>query len=337
MKAYELRTEKGLKDFTALQVTDREQPHAGPGEVVVRVRAASLNYRDILVAKGASTRSAPLVPLSDAAGEIAEVGPGVTRVAVGDRVAGSFFQSWIAGEFQEAHHASALGGAIDGVLAEYVRLRADAVVKLPGSISFEEGSTLPCAGLTAWNALFTAGAPLPGDTVLVEGTGGVSIFGLQFAKAAGANVVVTSSSDAKLDRARSLGATTLINYSKTPKWGEEARQRTGGRGVDHVLEVGGPGTLNQALTATRVGGAVSIIGVLTGFSGEVQTSAILHKALRLRGIYVGSVEMFEAMVRAIEAHQIKPVVDRVFAFAEAKEAYAHLASGQHLGKVVIRV
>lgn len=337
MKAYELRNEKGLKDFTALRVTERQQPHPGPGEVVVRVHAASLNYRDILIARQAGTRSAPLVPLSDAAGVVAEIGAGVTHVAVGDRVAGSFFQGWGAGEFQEAHHASALGGAIDGVLAELVRLRADAVVKLPGALSFEEGATLPCAGLTAWNALFVAGAPVPGDTVLVEGTGGVSLFGLQFARAAGANVIVTSSSDAKLDRARGLGATASINYGKTPSWGEEARRLSGGRGVDHVLDVGGPSTLNQAFMATRTGGAVSVIGVLTGFSGEIQTAAILQKALRVRGIYVGSVAMFEAMVRAIDAHKIKPVIDRVFAFDEAPAAYDYLASGQHFGKVVIRV
>jgi NADPH:quinone reductase-like Zn-dependent oxidoreductase len=334
MKVYELVPREGLD---AVQPAERPPAPLGPGDVRVRVRAVSLNYRDLGMARLARKLKGPLVPVSDGAGEVVEVGPAVTRVRVGDRVAAAFFPTWLDGELAEAHHQHLLGGTLDGMLTEERVLPESAWVPLPEHLSYEEGATLPCAAVTAWHALFEAGALRPGDTVLAQGTGGVSIFVLQLARAAGAQVVLTSSSDAKRERARELGAAHTIDYKATPAWGEAVRAWTGGRGVDVGVEVGGPGTFDQTVQALRYGGTMSLLGVLTGTRGEVNTYAVFHKALRIRGIYVGSVRMFEALNRALSAAQLHPVIDRVFPFAEARAAYEHLASGAHFGKVVIRV
>jgi len=321
-----------------LERREAPTPKPGRGQIVVRMRAAALNYRDLNVAAGRAARGtlpANLIPLSDGAGEVVETGPDVTRVKTGDRVAGLFMQTWLGGEMEPAHVESARGGAIDGVLAEYVLFDQDGVVALPDHLSYEEGATLPCAGVTAWNALYN-GRPLKtGDTVLVLGTGGVSIFALQFAHAAGARVIVTSSSDGKLAQAKALGASDGVNYRQHPDWQHEVLRLTDGRGVDHVVEVGGAGTLARSVDACRIGGQVHLIGVLT--SGEINPTPILRRNTILRGIYVGSRQMFEAMNRAIALHKIAPVIDRVFDFEQAQDAYRYLAAQSHVGKVVIRI
>ena len=324
-------------DLDGLQREELPEPRPGPGQVRVRIRAASLNFRDLLIVKGSYSRNLPLplVPLSDGAGEVVEVGPGVTRFAVGARVAGIFMQTWIDGALTDAKGKSALGGAIDGVLAEQVVLHEDGLVAVPEHLSFEEAATLPCAGVTAWNGLIEAGLKA-GDTVLTLGTGGVSLFALQFARLAGARVIATSSSDDKLARAKQLGAVEGINYKTTPEWDKTVREMTGGVGVDHVVEVGGAGTLPRSLKAVRAGGHVALIGVLSG-GGEVNPTPVLIKAVRLQGVYVGSRAMFEAMNRAVSEHRLRPVIDKVFPFEEAVAAYRHLESGAHFGKVVIRV
>jgi NADPH:quinone reductase-like Zn-dependent oxidoreductase len=303
----------------------------------VRVRATSLNYRDLAMLKGARRRSRPLVPVSDGAGEVIEVGDEVGRRKVGDRVAAAFFPTWQEGELEATHHEHALGGSIDGMLREEVVLPEEAWVPVPEHLSFEEGATLPCAGVTVWNALYAAASLRPGDTLLLQGTGGVSIFALQLARAAGARVVLTSSSDVKRERARELGAEHTIDYRKTPAWGEEVRRLTGGRGADLAIEVGGPGTFDQTVVALRYGGTMSLLGVLTGLKGEINTYAVFHKGIRVHGVYVGSVRMFEGLNRAVTAAELHPLVDRVFSFDEARAAYEHLASGAHFGKVVVRV
>lgn len=336
MKAYRIH-EFGGAD--SLKVDDLPTPDAGAGQVLVRVRAVSLNYRDLLVAKGLYSRNLnmPLIPLSDAAGEVVAVGAGVTRVKPRDRVAGIFMQDWLAGGPTDAAAKSALGGAIGGVLAEEVVFSEDGVVSIPEHLSFEEAATLPCAGVTAWNALFGDGTLTAGETVLVQGTGGVSLFALQFARLAGARVIATSSSDQKLERVRALGASDGVNYKTTPDWDARVRELTGAQGVDHIVEVGGAGTLPRSLRAVRMGGRISLIGVLSGGSGELGLFPILMKNVRIQGIYVGSRALFEAMNRAIAFHQLRPVIDRVFPFAEAPAALRHLESGSHFGKIVIRV
>jgi NADPH:quinone reductase-like Zn-dependent oxidoreductase len=333
MKVYEIREAKGID---SVQSADRPDPEPGHGEVLVKVKAASLNYRDLAVAKGGYGRGvpSPVIPLSDGAGEIVATGPGVTRVANGDRVAGIFMQTWLAGPIHEDHAKSALGGAINGMLAEYVVLHQDGVVKIPGHLSYEEAATLPCAAVTAWNALVSTGGLIAGETVLTLGTGGVSLFALQFAKMFGARVIATSSSDAKLLRVRDLGASDGINYKTTPDWEKPVRALTG-IGVDNVVEVGGAGTLDKSIKSVRNGGAISLIGVLTGGSGEINPRPLLMRSIRLQGIYVGSRSMFEAMNRAISLHEIRPIVDRVFPFSDAVEAYRYMESGAHFGKIVI--
>ena len=335
MKLYEIRDHFGLD---ALTLAERPQPRPGPHEVLVRIKAVSLNYRDLMVVKGQYNPKMPLprVPCSDGAGEVAEVGPGVTRVKAGQRVAGIFMQKWIAGDIDDAKARSALGGAIDGLLAEYAVLHEDGLVHVPEHLSYEEAATLPCAAVTAWHGLITEGRIQPGDTVLCQGTGGVSLFALQFARVAGARVIITSSSDDKLKRARELGAAEGVNYKTTPEWGDKVRELTGGRGVDRVVEVGGAGTLGQSLKAVRMGGQISLIGVLSGV-GQANPLPILMKNVRVQGIFVGSREMFEAMNRAIAEHRLRPVVDRVFAFAEAPAAFRHMESAAHFGKICIRM
>lgn len=335
MKAYELHPVEG---FDALRLAERPAPAApGPHEVRVRVRAVSLNYRDLTVARGSRKRGRVIVPASDGAGEVIAVGGRVTRFQRGDRVAAAFFPTWLTGGLQEEHHKNALGGSLDGMLAEEVVLPETAWVRLPAHLSFEQGATLPCAGVTAWHALFEAAQLRPGDFVLLQGTGGVSIFALQLARAAGARVIATSSSAEKRTRLASMGALHTIDYRENPEWGEAARAATGGRGVDVAVEVGGAGTFDQSVKALRYGGTMSLLGILAGTQGPINTYAVFHRNLRVHGVYVGSVAMFEDLVGALESSGIVPVVDSVFPFAEARAAYDHLASGQHFGKVVVRV
>ena len=335
MKVYEIRDRFGLD---ALTPSERPQPQPGPHEVLVRIEAASLNYRDLMVVKGQYNPKMPLprIPLSDAAGEVAAVGTDVSRVKIGQRVAAIFMQKWLSGDIDETKAKSALGGAIDGLLAEYAVLHEDGLVQIPEHLGFEEAATLPCAAVTAWHALVTEGRIRPGDSVLLQGTGGVSLFALQFARLAGARVLITSSSNEKLERARKLGASECINYKDTPEWGDKVRELTGGRGVDRIVEVGGAGTLGQSLRAVRMGGQISLIGVLSG-TGQANPMPILMKNVRVQGIFVGSREMFEAMNRAIVLHQLRPVVDRVFPFAEAMQAFRFMESAAHFGKICIRM
>ena len=337
MKKFEMRPALHPADPVGWQLTEAETPPPpGPGKVLVRVRAVSLNYRDLLLSQNAA-RPRTIVPCSDGAGEVAAIGTRVSRVRVGDRVAGIFFQTWLDGPLTDDVHAQALGGSADGMLTEYVVLSEQGVVKLPDYLSYEEAACLPCAGVTVWNGLFEQGRLQPGQTVLLQGTGGVSILGLQLAKAAGARVIITSSSDEKLARARALGADETINYRTTPAWEQAVQQLTAGLGADHVVEVGGAGTLEKSLGATRASGHIAFVGVLTGRAAPIATGLLLTKSLRLTGIYVGSRAMFERLLAALEQSQLRPVIDRVFAFDEAPAALAYLASGAHFGKVVVRL
>jgi NADPH:quinone reductase-like Zn-dependent oxidoreductase len=335
MKAYEIVEGQ---DVTALAIVERAMPVPGPGEVRISVKACSLNYRDTIVVSGsAGAKKTGVIPLSDGAGVISAVGAGVRRFKTGDRVAGAFMPQWIDGPLTAELQAGSLGGAVDGMLAEEVVLPASGVVAIPEHLSFAEAATLPCAAVTAWYALFVGGDVKPGDTVLLLGTGGVSIFALQFAKMAGAKVIITSSDDAKMMKARALGADHVINYAKTPEWQGQVLALTGGKGADHAVEVGGPGTLNRTLEALRFSGSLALMGVLTGFGDRVDTGMILHKNIRIQGTYVGSVTMFEAMNRAIAQNRLTPIVDKVFPFEQAAAALLHLKHGRHFGKVVVEV
>ena len=337
MRAYLLP--KGGAGIDALATVDRPTPKPLYRQMLLKVAACSLNFRDLGIVRG--TYRMPvrenLIPLSDGAGEVVEVGPGVTRVKAGDKVAGCFFQRWPGGEMTPEAGTSALGGAIDGMLAEYVVLEEDGVVKIPEHLSLEEGATLPCAGVTAWNAIVQHAKLIAGQTVLLLGTGGVSIFGLQLAHAMGITAIVTSSSDEKLARAKALGAAFGINYKATPEWDKAAVAFNGGRGVDHVIEVGGANTLTRSFGAIRNGGKVSMIGGLSGGATELNPGLIFSKRANVQGIYVGSTEMFTVMNAAIAANKIKPAIDRVFGFDEVKAAYQHMAAGAHFGKIVIKV
>ena len=338
MRAWRLADSFGID---RLELQERPDLELGPRDVRVRVRAVSLNYRDVaMVEHGIAPRGVqlPLLPCSDAGGEVVEIGSGVSRVKVGDRVATTVFQRWLDGDtLLPAAYSSVLAGGLDGVLADSVVLHEDGLVHVPEHLSDEEASTLPCAAVTAWHALVTKGRARPGDTILVQGTGGVSIFALQFALMAGARVIATSSSDAKLARVRGLGAWETVNYVTTPDWAERALELTGGTGVDHVIEVGGLGTMEQSFKAARPGGRVSLIGVLTGFETKVNPHPAMVKGLCLQAIIVGSRAMFEDMNRAIAASGLKPVIDRVFPFDQAQEALRHLQAARHVGKVVISV
>jgi NADPH:quinone reductase-like Zn-dependent oxidoreductase len=312
-------------------------PKPGEREVLVRVRAASLNRRDVYVLKGQYPMPPRpmLVPLSDGAGEVVSVGPGAARFRTGDRVAAIFFQRWLGGRPSAEMHSSALGGQLDGMLSEFVCLSEDGLVKVPEGYSYEEASTLPCAAVTAWNGLITRGRMQPGDNVLLLGTGGVSIFGLQLAAASGARAIVTSSSDDKLARARTLGAVNTINYANLPEWSGAVRAATGNVGVHQVLEVGGRGTLPQSIASLAPGGHIALIGGLSGFGGDIPARALMHENATVSGIYVGSRANFEAMSAFIERHRIRPVIDRTYELDEAQAAYERIDAGRHFGKVVI--
>ena len=337
MRAYQILPGDGIDGLQCVDFPGRE---LGNGEVRIRVHAVSLNYRDLMVASGnyLVTVDDPIIPCSDGAGEVLETGPGVTRVQVGDRVAASFFPYWREGPTGPDKIRHALGGDIDGMLAEEVVLDQETLAKIPPAMSFVDACTMPCAGVTAWNAIFESSNRIrPGDTVLLLGTGGVSILGLQLAHAAGLKTIVTSSSDAKLERATELGAHHTINYRSFPEWQEEVLRLTQGLGANVVLEVGGQGTINRSVAAAAMGGSVAIIGGVSGFGGEVNPSALLAGAKRLVGIYVGSRAMLEQALRFVDAARLQPVVDRVFAFDQAREAYRYMASAAHFGKVVIAV
>lgn len=324
--------------FENLRVVEIPEPVAGPGEAIVRVHACSLNFRDLVVAKGGYGRAVktPLVPLSDGAGEVVSVGPGVTRVKPGDRVCGIFMQGWLDGGPDDEKALTAMGGMINGMLSELVCRDASGLVRVPEHLSYEEAATLPCAAVTAWNALFESGRLKPGETVLVQGTGGVSLFALQFAKMAGARVIATSSSDEKIERLREMGADFTVNYKTNPDWDKPAREFTGGKGVDHIVEVGGAGTLPVSAKAVRRGGHIALIGVLTG-AGEMDPRPIMVKSVRLQGVYVGSRRMFEEMNRAVSLWNLRPVMDRVFPFEQTVDAMRYMESGAHFGKVAVRI
>lgn len=334
MRVFEIKSSFGLEN---LELAERPEPEAGPGQVLVRMQAASLNYRDLLMVRGRydPRQPLPLVPLSDGVGEIVSKGAGVEDVEIGARVATCFCQAWSGGEPTHEKLRSTLGGPLDGVLAEFLLVEATGIVPVPAHLSAVEAATLPCAALTAWSALVTYGRLKAGDTVLVQGTGGVSTFALQFAKLFGARVIATSSSDAKLERVRALGADETINYKTTADWGKRVKQLTGGRGVDIVIEVGGAGTLPQSLRAVRVGGQIAAIGVLAGVVDQINILPLLMQNVTLQGVLVGSRERFEEMNRAIAAGGLVPVVDRTFPFIESRAALEYLSRGQHLGKVCI--
>ena len=314
------------------------EPHPGRGEVLVKVHAVSLNYRDLLMVRGQYNpkMALPRIPCSDGAGEIVEIGEEVNTVKVGERVAGIFMQNWLDGPPTAERSRGALGGDIDGMLAEYVVLPQTGIVALPNHLSFAEGAALPCAGLTAWNALTHAAQVRPGEIVVIQGTGGVSIFALQFAKMMGATVLGTSSSDEKLGRARTLGLDAGLNYRQTPEWAKWVLKETGNRGADVIVEVGGAGTFGQSLQAVRIGGTVAQIGVLSQSDQPLAIGPLLHRQVRVQGVYVGSRADFDAMNRAISAHRLVPVVDQVFGFDRARDAFVTLEQGSHFGKIVIQ-
>ncbi|HQZ94840.1 MAG TPA: NAD(P)-dependent alcohol dehydrogenase [Pyrinomonadaceae bacterium] len=336
MRAFEIQ-EFGVDK---LVLTTRKTPEPGPNEVLVRLRAASLNYRDFMVVTGTYNprMKFPAVPLSDGAGEVVALGDGVTKWKVGDRVMPLFAQQWFDGETSEEKRRSSLGAGSqwDGVLREYGAFNEESVVKIPVHLSFEEASTLPCAAVTAWNALTVSGNVKAGDTVLTLGTGGVSIFAVQIAKLFGARVIATSGSDEKITKLKELGANETINYRTCEDWDAAVLELTGKKGVDHVIEVGGGDTLGRSLTSVRLGGHVAMIGALSGPAGFNPISVFM-KAVRLQGIFVGSRKMLEDLNKAIEVNQLRPVVDRVFGFEDAREALKYMESGSHFGKIVIKI
>jgi NADPH:quinone reductase-like Zn-dependent oxidoreductase len=336
MQQYRLeKTDQGYR----LALRETGAPTPGAHEVLVRVRATSLNRRDLLVLSGqyGGGDMSGIIPLSDGAGEVTAIGPGVTRFKPGDRVAATFFQGWVSGKADARTAATALGGAIDGMLSQYVALSEEGLVRFPDYLSFEEAATLPCAGVTAWNGLFTRGNLQPGEIVLLEGTGGVSIFGLQLAVAAGAKPLITSSSDAKLERAKKLGAWQTVNYRTTPDWDKAVMQLTDGRGVDQVLEVGGESTLPKALASLAYDAHIAYIGGLGGWGAQIPVAMLPFRNAQVSGIYVGSRADFEAMNAFLERHRLKPVIDKAFTFVDAAAAYDYMASGNHFGKIVIRL
>jgi NADPH:quinone reductase-like Zn-dependent oxidoreductase len=336
MRALEVTEPWGLDN---LKVVERAEPIAGPGQVLVRMKAVSLNYRDMLMVNGVYGRgpamSGAVTPFSDGCGVVEAIGAGVTRVAVGDRVSTLFFQNWTSGRPTLEKLSSALGSPIPGAGAELQVFSQEGVSKVPDFLTDNQVATLPCAALTAWRGLFEDARLEPGDTVVLQGTGGVSIFGLQFAKAAGYRTVITSSSNEKLARAMALGADHLVNYRETPDWSGPVRAATGGVGADFIMEVGGAGTIQQSLRAVRIGGHIAIIGVVAGAAEGINPAVLIGNNARMQGLSVGSREAFEAMCRAIELHRISPVVDKVYPWTEAKAAFTAMQGGEHFGKIVL--
>lgn len=334
MRAWEIVSDGGVD---ALALNDRPMPEPGPGQVLVRINASSVNYRDLSTIEDPVSRKLPYptIPNSDASGEITALGAGVTGLTVGDRVMGCFFQDWEAGSISSTAMSSALGGARPGVLAEFVVLDARGVVPVPEHLTWAEAATLPCAGLTAWHALTQPRQIRPGETVLLLGTGGVSVFAQQFCRIMGARTIVTSSSNDKLERMRAMGAWQTINYRETGDWDAKVIELTDGVGVDRIVEVGGPGTLQKSIAAVRVGGIIGLIGILTGVDGEISPTSIMRKSITLRGIYVGSRQMFMEMNEAVSQHNMKPVIDETFEFTGARATYHRMRGAQHFGKMVI--
>ncbi len=333
MQTIEIRGSFGLENLT---LVERPEPVAGPGQVVVEMRAASLNYRDLMMILGQYNpkQRLPLISCSDGAGTVVAVGPGVTRVAVGDRVATTLTQRWLAGEPARELIRSTLGGPFDGVLQERMTLSEEGVVRIPSHLSDVEAATLPCAALTAWSAL-EAGSIGAGDTVLVQGTGGVAVFALQLAKLRGARVLATTRRAERAERLLALGAEAVVDSRQNPDWGAKVREGSGGRGVDLVVEIGGAGTLEQSLKAVRVGGTVALIGVLDGNAAAVPLTSIFMQAIRVQGILVGHREAFEQMNRAIELHQLRPVVDRTYPWTAVRAALEAMSAGEHFGKICL--
>jgi NADPH:quinone reductase-like Zn-dependent oxidoreductase len=336
MRALKVEAPWGLD---AIEVVDVPDPVPGPGEVLVRMRAVSLNYRDLLMVGGiygrGSGQAAAITPFSDGCGVVESIGPGVSRVQPGDRVSTLFFQSWISGPPTQEKLSSALGFPIPGAGRELAVFSQEGVSKVPEFLSDQQVSTLPCAALTAWRTLFEDSRLQPGDTVVLQGTGGVSIFGLQFAHAAGYRTIITSSSDEKLARARALGADHTINYRQTPEWGRAVRDATNGRGADFILEVGGGGTIEQSMRAVRVAGHIAVVGVVAGPGAGFNPASLIGNSAKLQGVSVGSRDMFEAMCEAIALKDIHPVVDKVFPWTEAKAAFTAMQGGEHFGKIVL--
>jgi NADPH:quinone reductase-like Zn-dependent oxidoreductase len=335
MRVFQVEGDWGIDN---LKISTRPEPRPGPGQVLLRMRASSINYRDPIVPErgyGSQSGELPLIPVSDGVGDVIEVGSGVTRVKVGDRACPAYFQTWISGEPNANRLTQSLGGPLDGTMAELMCLSQEAVVKVPEYLSNLEASTLPCAALTAWSALVECGRIKPGEQLLIQGSGGVALFALQFAKMLGAHVTVISSSDTKIERLKSMGADATINYSETPEWGKAARALTNGAGFDHILEVGGEKTLPQSLRCIRPGGTLSMIGILSGATMSTSLGLIITRQVRLQGITVGHRDGFEAMLRAMSQHRIRPVIDKVFAFEDLKASFDYIKSGQQFGKICI--
>lgn len=336
MNVIELQGSFGIEQ---LKHAEREKPAPGPGQVLLKMKAVSLNYRDLLMIKGHYNpkQPLPLIPCSDGVVEVVELGERVQRVKVGDRVSPNFAPTWLNGPPNKEKARATLGGPLDGTLTQYMLVDAESLVKHPKHLSNEECATLPCAALTAWSALVTQNKIRAGESVLVQGTGGVSLFALQFAKIMGARVIVTSSSNEKLEKAIELGADEGINYKEQPEWGKIAKKIAGGEGVDHIIEVGGAETLKQSLRAVKIGGNIMMIGVLSGVQSKVPLTSILMNQIRVQGILVGHREGFEAMNRAITHHQLHPVVDRVFSWQDIQEAFRYLESAKHFGKICVSI
>ena len=336
MKAWEIVSDSGIN---GLSLGERDDPIPGPNEVLLAVKASSLNYRDLSTILNPSVRniSYPRIPNSDCAGEILSVGCDVTSFKSGDRVMGCFFQQWASGDISSIAMNSALGGPIDGVLCEKVVLKASSIIAVPDHLTLEEASTLPCAAVTAWNALVEFNKVKPGDTVLLLGTGGVSIFSQQFCNILGANTIVTSSDDEKLKKIKKIGANDVINYESRVDWDKAVIELTQNTGVDHVIEVGGAGTLQKSIITSKIGGNITLIGVLTGTMGTIIPTDIMRKSITLRGIYVGSRQIFLEMSKAISYHKLRPIIDSTFDFDDAQSAFKYMKKGEHFGKIVIRI
>jgi len=334
MRLVRLRAPGGLEN---LKLVEEDHPKPRPGELLVRIRASSLNFHDVLVVLGKIPCADGRIPMTDGAGEVIAVGDDVDEFKVGDAVVSTFWPYWLGGEMTPATKRDIPGESVDGYAREYACMPAHFFTKAPAGYTHVEAATLTCAGVTAWRGLVVCGQVKPGDTALILGTGGVSLFALQFAKAAGARVIATSSSEEKLEKLKHLGADTVINYKAVPDWGQKAKDSTDGRGVDHVIEVGGPATLAQSITACRTGGHIAIIGVLTGFAAEVSIPALFSNQIRISGISIGSRADQEDMVRAITANRLKPVIDRHFLLQEIVAAFKYYESQKHFGKVCLEL